>query len=83
MFLFSNFTPPIGVEIELKMTPPTAPKYYRLTYRAIVVRDTSGVTGAAVGIGLSLVGTGPATALQSLSALSGSERWLTPSHRVG
>jgi len=68
MFLFSNFTPPIGAEIELKMTPPTAPKCYRVTYRAIVVRVTSGVSGAAVGIGLSLVGTQPATALQSLSA---------------
>jgi PilZ domain len=37
MFLFSTFTPPIGAEIELKMTPPTAPKCYRVTYRAIVV----------------------------------------------
>jgi hypothetical protein len=68
MFLFSTFTPPIGAEIELKMTPPTAPKCYRGTYCAIVVRVTSGVTGAAVGIGLSLVGTQPANALQSLSA---------------
>lgn len=65
MFLYSNFTPPIGAEIELKVTPP---KHHRVTYRAIVVRVTSGVTGAAVGIGLSLIGTHPATALQSLGA---------------
>ena len=67
MFLYSNFTPPVGAEIELKVTTPTA-KHHRLTYRAIVVRVTSGVTGAAVGIGLSLIGTRPTTALQSLGA---------------
>ena len=67
MFLYSDFSPPIGAEIELRMTPP-AGKSLRCTYRAIVVRVTSGVTGAAVGMGLSLMGTRPATALQSLGA---------------
>lgn len=68
MFLYSDFTAPIGAEIELKVTPPVPTKASSVTYRAIVVRLTSGVSGAAVGIGLSLVGTQPATALQSLGA---------------
>jgi len=68
MFLFSDFTPPIGAEIELKLKPPTSTKHPRLTYRAIVVRLTAGVAGAAVGMGLSLIGTRPATALQSMGA---------------
>jgi hypothetical protein len=68
MFLYSDFRPPLGAEIELKVTPP-APSYpHRLTYLAVVVRLTSGVPGAAVGIGLSLTGTSPGTALQSLAA---------------
>jgi len=68
MFLYSDFRPPIGAEIELNVTPPAPAKACRVTYRAIVVRLTTGVTGAAVGIGLSLIGTQPATALQSLGA---------------
>lgn len=68
MFLYSDFRPPLGAEIELQVTPP-APNYpHRLTYRATVIRLTSGVAGAAVGIGLSLTGTRPGTALQSLAA---------------
>ena len=68
MFLYSDFRPPLGAEIELKLTTPE-PSYPRhLTYRATVVRLTSGVAGAAVGIGLTLNGTRPATALQSLAA---------------
>jgi hypothetical protein len=68
MFLFSDFTPPIGAEIELNLKPPTSTKYPRLTYRAIVVRVTAGVAGAAIGMGLSLIGTRPVTALQSMGA---------------
>lgn len=68
MFLYSDFAPPVGAEIELKVTPPPSAKRSRLTYRAIVVRLTTGVTGAAVGIGLTLIGTRPGTALQSLGA---------------
>jgi len=68
IFLYSNFKPPIGAEIELNVTLP-APAYpQRVTYRGIVVRVTTGVTGAAVGVGLSLIGTRPASALQSLGA---------------
>ena len=66
MFLYSNFTPPIGAEIELKVTLPAPAKPQCLTYRGIVVRLTTGVMGAAVGVGLSLIGTRPAVALQSL-----------------
>lgn len=68
MFLFSNFRPPIGAEIELTLTlpPPTEPQ--RVTYCGRVVRLTTGVTGAAIGIGLSLNGIRPAAALQSLRA---------------
>ena len=66
MFLYSDFRPPIGAEIELKLTPaPAAPP---AVYRAIVVRVTTGVSGAAVGIALTLIGTRPATAVQSLGA---------------
>jgi hypothetical protein len=68
MFLYSDFQPPLGAEIELKVTAP-APSYpHQLTYRATVVRLTRGVAGAAVGIGLSMTGTRPGTALQSLAA---------------
>lgn len=67
MFLYSDFTAPIGAEIELELTPPT-PGALRATYRGIVVRLTAGVTGAAVGIGLTLIGTRPGTALQSMGA---------------
>jgi len=67
MFLYSNFTAPVGAEIELKLTPPS-PGAPAAIYRAIVVRLTSGVSGAAVGIGLSLNGTRPGTALHSLGA---------------
>jgi PilZ domain-containing protein len=68
MFLYSDFAPPVGAEIELKVTLPPSAKRPRLTYRAMVVRLTTGVTGAAVGIGLTLVGIPPGTALQSLGA---------------
>lgn len=68
MFLYSDFTPPIGAEIELKLTLPAPTRPRLVTYRGIAVRLASGVTGAAVGIGLSLIGTHPATALQSLGA---------------
>ena len=68
MFLYSDLMPPIGAEIELKLIPPAATKSPRLTYRAVVVRLTTGVTGAAVGMGLTLIGTRPANALQSLGA---------------
>lgn len=67
MFLYSDFTAPIGAEIELKVTPPT-PGARPAIYRAIVVRVTAGVSGAAVGIGLTVIGTRPGTALQSLGA---------------
>jgi hypothetical protein len=67
MFLYSDFKAPIGAEIELKVTPPT-PGARPAIYRAIVVRLTKGVSGAAVGIGLTLLGTRPGTALQSLGA---------------
>ena len=67
IFLYSDFTAPIGAEIELKVTPPT-PGARPVTYRAIVVRLTAGVSGAAVGIGLALTGTRPSTVLQSLGA---------------
>lgn len=67
MFLFSNFRSPIGAEIvTLTLPPSTEPQ--RVTYCGRVVRLTTGVTGAAVGIGLSLSGTSPAAALQSLGA---------------
>lgn len=65
MFLYSDFTAPIGAEIELKVTSST-PGARPAIYRAIVVRLTAGVSGAAVGIGLTLMGTSPGTALQSL-----------------
>lgn len=68
MFLYSDFIPPIGAEIELRLTPPATAKSQQVTYRAVVVRLTEGVTGAAVGMALSLTGTHPATALQSLGA---------------
>ncbi len=67
MFLYSNFTAPIGAEIELKLTPPS-PGALKATYRAIVARVTCGVSGAAVGLGLTLIGTRAGTALQSLGA---------------
>jgi PilZ domain-containing protein len=65
LFLFSSFTPAIGEEIELKLTLP-APASPCVAYYGKVVRLTSGVAGAAVGIGLTLNGTRPAAALQSL-----------------
>lgn len=68
MFFYSDFTPPVGAEIELQVRPPQPSYPQRLTYRGIVVRLTTGVRGAAMGIGLSLTGTRPATALQSLGA---------------
>jgi hypothetical protein len=67
MFLYSDFTAPIGAEIELKVSSPTAGARPAI-YRAIVVRVMSGVTGAAVGIGLTVMGTRPGAALQSLGA---------------
>jgi PilZ domain-containing protein len=67
LFLFSSFTPAIGEEIELKLTlPAPASPSACVTYYGKVVRLTSGVAGAAVGIGLTLNGTRPAAALQSL-----------------
>jgi hypothetical protein len=82
MFLYSNFRPPIGAEVELNVTLP-APAYpQRVIYRGIVVRLTTGVTGAAVGIGLSLIGTRPASALESLgAALLMRETAMTRSYR--
>lgn len=69
LFLFSNFTAPVGEEIELHLTlPAPASPPRRVSYRARVVRITTGVPGAAVGIGLTLNGTRAATALQSLKA---------------
>ena len=68
MFLYSDFAPPIGAEIELKLVPHTSAECPHLIYRAIVVRLTSGVTGAAVGMGLSVIGVRAATALQSMGA---------------
>ncbi len=68
MFLFSDFRPPIGAEIELTLTLPPNTEPQRVTYCGRVMRVTTGVTGAAVGIGLSLSGTRPAAALQSLGA---------------
>lgn len=67
LFLFSSFTPAIGEEIELKLTlpAPVSPSPC-VSYYGKVVRLTSGVAGAAVGIGLTLNGTRPAAALQSL-----------------
>lgn len=68
MFLYSNFAPPVGAEIELTLLPSTPTKRPCVAYRAIVVRLTSGVAGAAVGMGLTLNGTRPVTALQSMKA---------------
>jgi Tfp pilus assembly protein PilZ len=69
LFLFSNFAAIVGEEIELRLTlsAPASPPQH-VTYRARVARITPGVPGAAVGIGLTLKGTRPATALQSLKA---------------
>lgn len=69
LFLFSNFTAPVGEEIELQLTlPAPASPPQRVTYCGRVVRITSGVPGAAVGIGLTLDGTSAARALRSLKA---------------
>lgn len=69
LFLFSNFTATVGEEIELQLTlPAPASPPSRVTYCGRVVRITTGVPGAAVGIGLTLDGTNAAHAFRSLKA---------------
>lgn len=69
IFLYSDFTPPLGAEIELKLRPRRLNEQQEpMSYSGLVSRVTSGVTGAPVGIALTVRTASAATALQGAAA---------------
>lgn len=69
IFLYSDFTPPLGAEIELRLRPRTLNEQREpMSYCGVVSRVTSGVTGAAVGIALTVRNASAASAVQGAAA---------------